>query len=99
MVHTTTLTRLAAGIFVLVALLAPMLAAANVPDPTWIPGMYDGGDADEVLALVWDGTPAVAADAPALVEPQAVVLAPSSLVPPAPPRLARPTLCRAPPLV
>jgi hypothetical protein len=83
----------------LVALLAPMLAAASVPDPTWIPGMYDGGDADEILTLVWDGTPAVAADAPALLEPQAVVLVPSPLVAPAPPRLARPARSRAPPLV
>ena len=93
------MTRLAAAILVLAALLAPMLAAANVPDPTWIPGMYDGGDADEILALVWDGTPAVAADAPALLEPEAVVLVPSPLVAPAPPRLARPALSRAPPLV
>ena len=55
------MTRLVAAALVLVALLAPMLAAANVPDPTWIPGMYDGGDADEILALVWDETPAIAA--------------------------------------
>lgn len=93
------MTGLAAAILVLAALLAPMLAAANVPDPTWIPGVYDGGDADEILALVWDGTPAVAADAPALREPQAVVLVPLSLIAPAPPRLARPALSRAPPLV
>jgi hypothetical protein len=39
--------------------LAPIVVAANVPDPTWIAGMYDGGDGDEMLALVWDQTPAV----------------------------------------
>ena len=93
------MTRLAAAILVLVALLAPTLAAANVPDPTWIPGMYDGGDADKILALVWDGTPALAAGSPALLQPHAVVLVPSPLVAPAPPRLARPALSRAPPLV
>jgi len=90
--------RLAAAALVLVALLAPMLAAANVPDPTWIAGVYDGGDADEILALVWDGTPAVAADPPALLEPDEVVFLPSSLLRPAPPRLARPAVSRAPPL-
>ena len=93
------MTRLAAGVLVLIALLAPMLAAANVPDPTWIPGMYDGGDADEILALVWDGTPAVAGQPPALLEPHAVVLVPSPAVPPAPSPLARPAVSRAPPLV
>jgi hypothetical protein len=91
-------TRFAAAALVLAALLAPMLAAANVPDPTWIPGMYDGGDADEILALVWDGTPAVAADSPALLEPDAVVLVPSPPVVSAPPRLARAAVSRAPPL-
>jgi hypothetical protein len=92
-------TRLAAAALVLVALLAPMLAAANVPDPSWIPGMYDGGDADEILTLVWDGTPALAAEPPALLEPQAAVLVPSPLVAPAPPRLACLAVSRAPPLV
>ena len=90
--------RLAAAALVLAALLAPMLAAANVPDPTWIPGLYDGGDADEILALVWDGTPAVATDPPALLEPDAVVFLPSLLLRPAPPRLARAAVSRAPPL-
>ena len=82
----------------LVALLAPIGAAAMVPDPTWVPGMYDGGDADEILALVWDGTPAVAADPPALLEPDAVVFVPSAPVISAPPRLARAAVSRAPPL-
>ena len=79
-------------------LLAPMLAAANVPDPTWIPGMYDGGDADEILALVWDETPAIAAIVPALFEPQAVVIEPASPVAPAAPTVARAAASRAPPL-
>ena len=93
------MTRLAAAVLVLIALLAPMLAAANVPDPTWIPGMYDGGDADEILALVWDGTPAVAGRPPALLEPHVVVVVPAPAVVSAPPRRERPAGCRAPPLV
>ena len=80
-----------AAVLVLVALLAPMLAAANVPDPTWILGMYDGGDADEILALVWDETPALAPAPPALLEPHAVVVEVSSPV-------ARAAVSRAPPL-
>lgn len=31
---------------------ARLIAAASVPDPTWIAGVYDGADGDEVLALV-----------------------------------------------
>jgi len=92
-------TRLAAAVLVFIALLAPMVAAANVPDPTWIPGMYDGADADEILALVWDGAPALASHAPWLVAPHAVVLPPSAVVRLSPPRFARPAVSRAPPLV
>jgi len=83
----------------LVALLAPMLAAANVPDPTWILGIYDGGDADEILALVWDGTPGLAAQAPVLLEPHGLVGAPAASLVLAPPRFARAAVSRAPPLV
>ena len=92
------MTRLVAAALVLVALLAPMLAAANVPDPTWIPGMYDGGDADEILALVWDETPAIATIAPALLEPPAAVIEPASPVAPAAPSVAGTAASRAPPL-
>jgi hypothetical protein len=91
--------RFTATVLVLVALLAPIVAAANVPDPAWIPGMYDGGDADEILGLVWDGTPALTSEAPALLEPHAVVSAPPSPVVPAPPRCTRAAVSRAPPLV
>ena len=34
--------RVVAAVVALVALLAPVMAAANVPDPTWIPGLDDG---------------------------------------------------------
>jgi len=76
-----------------------MLAAGNVPDPTWIPGVYDGGDADEILALVWDGTPGLASQAPMVVEPHAVVPASSPALVLTPPRFARSAVSRAPPLV
>jgi len=89
--------RFVAATLVLVAVLAPVLAAANVPDPTWIAGMYDGGAADEVLALVWDNTPAVASSLVALDTPVGVLLdlprlcpTPIAAVPPA-------AACRAPP--
>lgn len=49
----------------LVVLAAPAAAAASVPDPTWIGGLYDGADGDELVALVWDQSPAI--DPPALV--------------------------------
>jgi len=91
-------TRLVAAALVLVALLAPVMAAANLPDPTWIPGMYDGGDADEILALVWDETPAIAAIAPALLEPPALVIEPASPGAPAAPFVTRAAASRAPPL-
>jgi hypothetical protein len=91
-------TRLVTAVLVLVALLAPVLAAANVPDPTWIPGMYDGGDADEILALVWDETPAIAAIPPALLEPPAVVIEPASPGAPSAPFVTRAAASRAPPL-
>jgi hypothetical protein len=91
-------TRLVAAVLVLVALLAPVMAAANVPDPTWIPGMYDGADADEILALVWDETPAIAAIPPALLQPQAAIIESASRAAPAAPSVARAAASRAPPL-
>ncbi len=46
-------------LLVLIALWAPAAAATRVPDPTWLGGLFDGGDGDELVALVWDQTPAV----------------------------------------
>jgi hypothetical protein len=50
--------------------LAPVAGAAMVPDPTWIGGMYDGGDGDEVAILVWDLTSGIV---PTVVAPPAPV--------------------------
>ena len=60
--------------------LAPIAGAAMVPDPTWIAGVYDGADADEILLLIWDGTPAVVSTPPVLLEPGAVVLEPPAAI-------------------
>jgi hypothetical protein len=89
--------RLAAAIVVLVALLAPVFAAAMVPDPTWVAGLYDGADADEILLLIWDGTPAVVAAPPALLEPGATVPDPPPAVARATARVARAAASGAPP--
>ncbi len=91
------MTRVAAVALVLVALLAPLVAAANVPDPTWIAGLYDGADADEILLLIWDGTPAVAVTPPALLEPRATVPATPAAVARATFSLPRAAASRAPP--
>ena len=78
-------------------LLAPVGGAAMVPDATWIPGLYDGADGDEVLVLVWDNTPAVASSLVALDAQVGALLdlprlgpTPLAAVPPA-------AACRAPP--
>ena len=43
-----------AGIFFLAALIVSVvcLAHASPPDPTWIPGIYDTGDFDDVIGIV-----------------------------------------------
>ena len=51
--------RLVALLLALAAVVAPMVAALVVPDPTWIGGLYDGGDGDEAATLVWDHSSAV----------------------------------------
>jgi hypothetical protein len=92
------MTRGLAALLLLVVLLAPMLAAANVPDPTWIGGLYDGDDGDEILALVWDGTPAVVAAPPVLCAPRCAAVGTAPAVASAPPPLAGAAASRAPPL-
>src|SRR2546426_7889647 len=71
--------RRAGFVTVLVALvvLAPVIAAADVPDPTWIGGFYDGAGGDELGAPVWDQSPALPFDI--------VTLAPPSPAPALPP--------------
>ena len=42
----------------LAMLLGPIGSATIVPDPTWIAGVYDNGDGDEV-AILWEHTPGI----------------------------------------
>jgi hypothetical protein len=53
----------------LVVLGAPVAAAASVPDPSWIGGLYDGADGDELVALVWDQSPGLEASAVVIARP------------------------------
>ena len=32
----------------------PLLARASLPDPTWLPGIYDNADYDDVIGLLTD---------------------------------------------
>ena len=92
------MSRAGASALALVALLAPLVATANVPDPTWIAGLYDGGDADEILLLVWDGAPALVAAAPAFLQLGTIALDPPPDVAPVSRAAVRVTGSRAPPL-
>jgi hypothetical protein len=48
------------ALLVLVAGLAlPVLAHASPPDPSWIPGVYDDADFDDVVTRVVSGTGSV----------------------------------------
>jgi hypothetical protein len=89
--------RLIALGLVLIGVLAPMVAAIIVPDPTWIGGLYDGGDGDEAATLVWDHSSAVVPASIALLGLIAAFVA----VAPAHPAAARRQHCslasRAPP--
>ena len=44
------------GRFALLACLAglPALALASPPDPVWLPGIWDGGDHDDEVAMLTD---------------------------------------------
>lgn len=57
-------------LLVLVMAGLPPLAHASAPDPSWIAGIYDNADGDDVVALITaasgDLGPVVAADAPIL---------------------------------
>ena len=89
--------RLVALVLALAAMLAPMAAGLLVPDPTWIGGLYDGGDGDEVATLVWDHSSALVPASVALVGLTAAFV----VAAPAPEAVARqhhsPLASRAPP--
>jgi len=39
---------------VVVLILLPMIAFASPPDPSWIAGIYDGADGDDLVTLVYE---------------------------------------------
>ena len=43
-------------------ILLPAIAFASPPDPSWIAGIYDGADGDDIVSLVYDTAAAHAAD-------------------------------------
>jgi hypothetical protein len=54
------------GLILVVPATLPALAYASPPDPSWIQGVYDDADGDDVIALTLSaaaGTPTDAADA------------------------------------
>jgi hypothetical protein len=53
---------------VLVLTLLPLMALASPPDPSWIAGIHDGSDADDIVILVYKTT-ATSAPAPSPIPP------------------------------
>jgi hypothetical protein len=53
---------------VVALILLPALAFASPPDPSWIAGIYDGADGDDIVNLVYDTAAAHAAER-ALIAP------------------------------
>ncbi|HKA04947.1 MAG TPA: hypothetical protein VKD67_11470 [Acidimicrobiales bacterium] len=53
----------------------PALAYASPPDPSWLPGVYDDADFDDVVTFVTSSTGHSAVAVPADVAPAALVAA------------------------
>ena len=77
----------------------PALAHATPPDPTWITGVYDDADFDDIVVRITSGTGDVPAALPADLRPlHALVLGLTPAAEPVPATLAGFTLKpRAPP--
>jgi hypothetical protein len=77
-------------LLVALLLLAPValadLALASPPDPTWIPGLYDDADGDDVVSLVASGTGQTPPAAPTILP---FVARPIARLTPTPERLPR----------
>jgi len=56
--------RLLVTLLLLAPVALPGLAHASPPDPTWIQGIYDDADGDDVVTLIASGTGHAAAAAP-----------------------------------
>ncbi|HKB26381.1 MAG TPA: hypothetical protein VKG64_15195 [Methylomirabilota bacterium] len=81
----------------LVVLGAPVAAAASVPDPSWIGGLYDGADGDELVALVWDQSPGLEASAVVIAPPPSAASPPPAAGATAGGACATSAVSRAPP--
>jgi hypothetical protein len=95
-----TLTRLVA-LLILIAIASLMpLAHASPPDPTWVAGLWDDGDHDDVILLVCATAAAMHSAPPTPDSRRAVLGVVTGLDPDAPPfRAAAPVATRAPPRV
>jgi hypothetical protein len=78
---------------------APSLASASPPDPSWVPGAYDGADHDDVVVAILSLAGVRDHPSPTLAPPARVVIAVALLAAEQPPSVSRPAPSgRAPPL-
>src|SRR5262249_5637128 len=63
---------------VLALVLLPAIAFASPPDPSWIAGIYDGADGDDVVSLVDDTTAVGETTPPEILSSPSADVAPSS---------------------
>jgi hypothetical protein len=96
--HLSLLQRLITKTLTGVVLVLVPLAHASPPDPTWIPGLYDDADYDDVVGLVTDGTGASSSQAPARVERGPVAFEPLWEPGPSPDSVLRTEMTRGPPV-
>src|SRR5215813_11004347 len=54
---------------VVALILLPPTAFASPPDPSWVGGVYDGADGDDIVSLVYDITSVEAAPRPPVLPP------------------------------
>jgi len=94
----THLGRLLAPVLVFNMFALTSLCYASPPDQTWIAGMYDDADHDDVVLAVIDSSAVPASTAPVVRAPEAIHEAqPSALVTVLSPRSSTALLDRSPP--
>ena len=96
--HLSLLQRLVTRTLTGVVLVLVPLGYASPPDPTWIAGIYDNADYDDVVELVTDGTGVSSGQAPARVEQGPVAFALLSEPGPLLHRTLRAQMSRGPPV-
>ena len=84
-------------LLVLGSLFGPLAAAWSLPDPTWIGGMYDAGDSDELLMLVWERSPGVVTTTLVFAAPRSTTSEPELSARPFVPVVVVASASRAPP--